>query len=267
MEHEYNPPPGELTSNNIHDQCADSYGYRFDQTLSALLKYQLAAKYISTESRVLEVGCANGLYLVALAPKALDIVGADINDRMLALASSKIKELALSNARVEKMSATQLTFPDNSFDVVYSFSTLLLIPDVKKAITELVRVLKPGAIALLDITGKYNVSRVYWGLYYRMHGHFGVNAFRYPEIQELLTALGMDIIEKHALGFTDQYRYIPLLTKIKRIQSFFHENNTRDRDYRWSNHPALFPFANRWYIVARKIDTSTENKLQSAPAS
>lgn len=52
---------------------------------------------------------------------------------------------------VQQMDATQLRFPDGSFDCVYSFSTFEHLPEPGKVIDEVVRVLRPGGVAYLSL--------------------------------------------------------------------------------------------------------------------
>lgn len=51
---------------------------------------------------------------------------------------------------VIKMDATAIEFPDNSFDFFIANHILEHIPDYKKVLSEVFRVLKPGGIALLQ---------------------------------------------------------------------------------------------------------------------
>jgi ubiquinone/menaquinone biosynthesis C-methylase UbiE len=244
--------PEEATSNNVYDKCAKSYGYDIDSALSSRLKYHLLNKYIDSNHTVLDVGCGNGIYIQAVAHYCTRIIGIDINDNMLFLAREKLREKGITNAQLYKQSASSVQFEDNSFDLVYSFSTLLLIPDFFLAIRQILRVLKPGGIAILDITGRYNLSQIYWSRYYRSHGHFGVNSFSHKTITELLLQLNTEVIEEHALGFTDQWKYLPLLNHITILDRLFHKGNSLDLDYLISNIRLFFPLANRWYIVGRK---------------
>jgi ubiquinone/menaquinone biosynthesis C-methylase UbiE len=104
--------------------------------------------------RVLEVGCGTGQILKrvrAFAPAAL---GVDLSGGMLAHARAR-------GLTVGQASATQLPFPDRSFDLVYSFKVLPHIPDLAGAIAEVHRVLDAGGVAVLEF---YNTRslRVWW---------------------------------------------------------------------------------------------------------
>ena len=248
--------PEELTSNRVYDGLASSYGFDVDANLSARLKYDLALKYLRPDDDVLDVGCANGIHMRLLAEKCRRITGIDLNDAMLDIARVTLAADGLANPSLERRSATDLGFADASFDLVYSFSTLLLVPDIERAFREISRVLRPGGIALLDITGRWNLSRIYWGMYYRRHGHFGLHSFSYRKIVEQLESLGLTVIESHALGFLDQWRYIPGLHWCKFLDRLLHASLQRDLDYRTSNMPWSFPLANRWYIACRRAGAS-----------
>lgn len=89
-------------------------------------------------SRVLEVGCGWG----ELARRIADEVGAEVSATDL---SPHMVELA----RAEGIAATvedvqQLSFADGTFDVVVAAWMLYHVPDRDRAVSEIVRVLRPG---------------------------------------------------------------------------------------------------------------------------
>ena len=107
----------EASSNRIYDRLADTYGYAVDGSAGASLKYRLVLRYVSPTARVLDVGCANGLHLRKIAPHCREIVGIDINARMLNLAKTALLEDRAGNAVVLGMSATRLELDAEMFDV------------------------------------------------------------------------------------------------------------------------------------------------------
>lgn len=245
---------GKHTSNHIHDEIADEYGYELGTTTAGRLKYQLIADLLTGSEQVLDVGCANGIHLVRHAPASRRIVGVDLNDKMLRAARDATLEAR--NVSLERASAEALPFRDGSFDVAYSFSTLLLVPDLAAAVREMARVLRDGGTAVLDLTGRYNVSQVFWRWWYRSKGHRTLHALSRPSALDLLRRAGLEPRSWHASGFTDQWKYVPVVRKSGRLDRFFHDGDDPDLDYRLSNARVWHPFANRWYIVAEKRDSA-----------
>ena len=236
----------------IYDRLADGYGYDINATFSGQVKLELLRRYVRPEFRVLDVGCANGIHMRAVAPWCAHITGIDINNRMLSLAVKKFQEEGLTNVDLKNESATALPFANGSFDMAYSFSTLLLVHDVAAAIAEMSRVLRDGGIALFDIAGRHNLSRVYWGHYYRSRGHFGINTFTREQSQRLLRDRGFEILEEHAFGVLDQWKCIPGVNRINVLDRLVHGWFKQDLDYAVSNKKMFSSFATRWYIAARK---------------
>ncbi len=242
----------DIGSDRIYDNCADSYGFDVDSSLPARLKLELAVKYIKKDMRVLDVGCANGLFMMPLADKCASITGIDINSKMLGIAQEKMYEHGIKNINLVRQSAMSMGFPDDHFDVAYCYSLLPLVPDPSMVIKEITRVLKPGGLALLDVPGRYNLSRVFFSRIYRRHGHPGIKSFARMQILTLLDECDLDVLEEHALGFAAQWRYVPGLHWCKFLEKVFHKPGRRDLDYRISNVDLLRPLANRWYLVCRK---------------
>ena len=238
----------------IWSEQATNYGWRTDTTLASRLKLDVVRKYCFSKARLCDVGCGNGLFLRVLANDCAQITGVDLNSEMLAECRAMIDREGISNANVVQSGASALPLPDSDFDIVYCFSTLLLIADVDNALGEMLRVLRPGGHLILDVAGRNNLSAIYWRLWYARRGHFGLSAFSYPVIKRKLEAIGLSVVENHALGFCDQWKYVPGLHLLRRLDNVFHASlePQRNIDYRLSNRRGFFRFANRWYIVAKK---------------
>ncbi len=249
-------PQGEdaATRSVMHQvyQDAEAYGRDLSPIVPNRIKAELVLRHLRPEDEVLDVGCANGLHLLAVAGHCRRVVGIDIHDAMLAVARDRLARAGVGNVALAAQSASALAFAGQSFDLVYSFSTLLLVPDIRGALGEIARVLRPGGLAILDIAGRYNLSHLYHTWYYRRHGHFGVNAFGHAQLVRLLGRLGLRICEEHALGFADQWKYVPGLHLCRFLDRFFHAPGPTDLDYRLSNSRWFFSLANRWYVVCRK---------------
>ena len=73
-----------------------------------------------------------------------NVVGVDIVPEMLVRAETNLKMTGLKNVTFKNASGENLPFPDDSFEVVISNGAINLIPDKESALTEILRVLKPG---------------------------------------------------------------------------------------------------------------------------
>ena len=100
--------------------------------------------------RVLEVGCGTGLILSRVAHVASEAVGVDLSKGMLRSAHDRGLSVAVG-------SATQLPFPDDSFDLVCSFKVLAHVPDIRAALSEITRVTRPGGQMVLEFYNPWSV--------------------------------------------------------------------------------------------------------------
>jgi phosphatidylethanolamine/phosphatidyl-N-methylethanolamine N-methyltransferase len=98
--------------------------------------------------KILEVGIGTG---ISLPDYSTDnrIVGVDLSDSMLQKARARVSELGLDNVQLEVMDAENLTFPDNSFDVVVALYVVSTVPNPQDALDEFARVVKPGGEIIL----------------------------------------------------------------------------------------------------------------------
>jgi len=101
-------------------------------------------------ANVLEVGCGSGLILSRLASMAGRVVGADISGEMLALASARVPSVVQADA-------THLPFRDESFDVAVSFKVLAHIREIREAVGEIARVVKPGGYVALEFYNRHSL--------------------------------------------------------------------------------------------------------------
>lgn len=97
--------------------------------------------------KVLDVGCGVGgtsRYLAKnLGPQA-QVTGITLSPNQVARAQELAIEQDVPNANFTVMNALDMDFPDNTFDVVWACESGEHMPDKKKYIEEMMRVLKPG---------------------------------------------------------------------------------------------------------------------------
>ena len=111
--------------------------------------------FINDKSKVLEVGCTNGFSSLEINRLVnADVIGIDINENSVKNANDRINEYKLDKKKIkfEYGNAEELKYDDNTFDLIVSGNAISFMNDRDKAITEMIRVLKPnGFISIVPI--------------------------------------------------------------------------------------------------------------------
>lgn len=117
-----------------------SYGYDIEKERLAIIE---AAQPFS--GRILEAGTGKGHFAVALARLGYRLVSFDFSEEQLQVAGENLASHGLSD-RVElrKENGESLSFPDASFDAVFSVNMVHHLENPFQVLRELARVLKPG---------------------------------------------------------------------------------------------------------------------------
>jgi ubiquinone/menaquinone biosynthesis C-methylase UbiE len=108
--------------------------------------------------KLLEVGCSMGNDTIQFARRGMDVTGVDITEAAIDLIKQRFALYNL-DGDFRVADAEDLPFPDNTFDVCYSFGVLHHTPNTAGAIEELRRVLKPGGKAFVML---YNTRSLNW---------------------------------------------------------------------------------------------------------
>ena len=107
---------------------------------------------INKGETVLDIGCGAGVdtlvAAVMVGPEG-KVTGIDLTPDMLKQARINLETTSLKNVSFEEGSAEELAFPEKMFDVVISNGVFNLIPDKRKALKEVFRVLKSSGRFLL----------------------------------------------------------------------------------------------------------------------
>ncbi len=99
-------------------------------------------------SSVLDIACGRGAVLFPAAKAVTSqgkVVGIDISKGMVEQAHEEILRRNINNAYVRVMDAENLDFPNHEFDYVMCGLCLFFFPNVRGALDEFWRVLKPGS--------------------------------------------------------------------------------------------------------------------------
>lgn len=148
-------------------------------------------------SRILDVATGTGKQAFAFAEKGYEVIGIDLSEDMLKVASKKNK---YENVKFEVTDATNMPFEDNRFDVsCVSFALHdmpLTIRD--KVLEEMVRVTKPkGIIMIVD----YALPKNKIGRYLVYHFAKSYESKYYPQfVKSNLEAL----LKKSGIGIKEE---------------------------------------------------------------
>ncbi|KAG1676388.1 hypothetical protein FOA52_001183 [Chlamydomonas sp. UWO 241] len=102
-------------------------------------------------ANVLDVGCGFGgtsRHLGKMFPRA-QVQGITLSPKQVERATELAKERGLDNVSFKVMDALAMDYPDDTFDLVWACESGEHMPDKRKYIEEMVRVLKPGGTLVI----------------------------------------------------------------------------------------------------------------------
>jgi ubiquinone/menaquinone biosynthesis C-methylase UbiE len=135
---------------------------------------------VSSASQVLEVGCGTGNYIVAIQEAAgCACRGIDPSQEMLIRARGCSQEVRFDLGQAEK-----LTFPDDTFDLVFSVDVIHHVGDRAAFYREAGRVLKSGG-KVCTVTDSEDIIRRREPLANYFPETVGPEIARYPHISDL----------------------------------------------------------------------------------
>ena len=105
---------------------------------------------------LLDVGCGRGEFAAALEEAGIGVTAVDESERMVALTAGRGVQARQADVRA-------LTFAHGAFDLVVANYVLYHVPDIRGALTEIARVLRPGG-TLVAVTNSERNLREMWDL-------------------------------------------------------------------------------------------------------
>jgi phosphatidylethanolamine/phosphatidyl-N-methylethanolamine N-methyltransferase len=148
---------------------------------------------------VLEVGVGTGIAL-PLYKHDHRITGIDLSPDMLRIAEQRVASKRLSNIdAIQEMDAANLVFPDQVFDIAVAMFVMSVVPDPKRVLEEMHRVVKPGG--RIVTVNHFKAERGVRAGFERWLSRYGSRLGWHPEfaIQNVLGHPGMRLTEQTSL--------------------------------------------------------------------
>ncbi|NDJ86445.1 MAG: class I SAM-dependent methyltransferase [Chloroflexi bacterium] len=152
------------------------------------------------EGTILDVGCANGVYVKRLLDEQRDAYGIDL---------LRYPEWVALPHRLAIADATALPHPDNSFDTIISFETLEHIPNVETALREYRRVCRKNIIVSVPNCETPDELRDGGLTYHHWTDRTHVNLFTHDTLTQALMQAGFRI--RHSAYINRILPAVPLL--------------------------------------------------------
>lgn len=162
---------------------------------------------LSPGLEVLEVGVGTGLSL-PMFPPGQKITGIDLSQKMLDKAAERIGEMGLKNVTLQKMDATRLEFPDDSFDRVLAAYFISTVPEPVAVVNEMKRVCRPGGYLVFlnhflnenPVIGFF--EKVFSPLFYR------VGFYTDLDLDQLMRETNLEIESKEDIDFLGHWKAV-----------------------------------------------------------
>jgi ubiquinone/menaquinone biosynthesis C-methylase UbiE len=103
--------------------------------------------------RFLNVAAGTGALSIPAARLGAQVIAADISPTMVARLNQRVREEGLANIQGRVMDAHHLDLDDDAFDIAASQYGVMLVPDLPRALREMVRVTRPGGRVLVIAFG------------------------------------------------------------------------------------------------------------------
>jgi len=183
----------------------EARGFRDNSTYvatKALVDWDLLEGLDLERSDVLNIGCFEPVDELHFAHRVRSWTAIDVNEAAVAvarrIAHSELAPRLLDRLQFKQEDATRLSFPDASFDVVASFSTIEHIPgpeNRRAALREAVRVLRPGGHLVVTVPNRCSTFLFAHLRNRRTQSDYGYSYLYGPlELKREIRQLGLQVV-------------------------------------------------------------------------
>lgn len=211
--------------------------------------YELAFDFIASvfgapgSDAVLDAGCGASTKSVHLARRGYRVVAVDFSERILEIARETTAAAGLRHLIEHRVAdLTTMPFPDGFFGRVLCWGVLMHVPAVERAVSELVRITRPGgtiivsegnmhsvdalgmrAVKRLLRRGRARVHRTRTGLEFWEEHPSGTLMTRQADVPALARAFeasGAALVERRAGQFSELFASVPWKPVRRGIHAF-----------------------------------------------
>ena len=129
-------------------ETSDTYKKLLDAHDEVYLRHyvELVIRHAPPNSKILDLGCGNGISARLLNEANFDVVGTDISPLFL----KEAQEWVNPKLQYHVCDVMELPFESESFDVICSNELIEHLPDVETALTEMIRITRKGGRIVLS---------------------------------------------------------------------------------------------------------------------
>ncbi len=138
-------PDDYLLYDTTEDNKSHSLITRLSQQHALSRRCQRVMRHAASPGTMLDIGCATGQFMAAMHDRGWEVKGIELSDYA---AEYGRNTLGLS---IETGTLEDVTFPDDSFDLITLWDVFEHVNDPQKTLAEITRILKPGGILAMSL--------------------------------------------------------------------------------------------------------------------
>ena len=195
-------------------------------------------------SEILDVACGSGFLSVLLARFGHKVHAVDISGKSIEYAQELVKvNNQANNITLERMDVCNLTFNDNTFDVVTGENVVHHIIKYNGALENLYRVLKPGGVAIFWEPFKFNpMINIMRAINVRIRNHEGEAFLGKSDLEKIELLFDEVIVTQRSVVYVlSRFFYKP--TPFNRMVNIFLKKIDNFLQ-------SFFPFLDKFYSLA-----------------
>ena len=224
------PETSELEQHEHFDELAGTYSGEIPEHMRAHFlrkKIEAMAPRIPREGLGLDLGCGHGWYLSEMVERGRSMIGMDLSLNQLGNA----REFCDPNTRFLQGDVLAIPVADRSVDYAYCVNAMHHIEDAEaqvRAVTEMLRVLKPGGVLFIhEINVTNPLFRFYMGYVFPLVARIELGTERYLTPGDLPRVAGAEI--EDVVYFTFLPDFLPAIAFrwLEPIESWLERSSLR----------------------------------------